>query len=64
LDFPAVFNAIAIACLRGLPAAISVLMFDEIALSELPFFNGIKISFALRACCRRGSDTFCLPFSP
>lgn len=39
-DFPATRIAIATACLRGLPAAISVRMFADIALSLEPFFSG------------------------
>lgn len=42
LDFPATFIAIAMACFWGLPAAISVLMFLEMAFLDLPLESGIS----------------------
>src|SRR6476619_6664563 len=44
LDFlllPAFFTAMATACFCGLPAFISVLMFELIVLCDEPFFRGI-----------------------
>ena len=44
LDFlllPAFFRAMATACFCGLPAFISVLMFELIVLCDEPFFRGI-----------------------
>jgi membrane protease YdiL (CAAX protease family) len=44
LDFlllPAFFKAMATACFCGLPAFISVLMFELIVLCDEPFFRGI-----------------------
>jgi hypothetical protein len=38
---PAVFNAMATACFCGLPAAISVLIFDEMVFRDEPFFSGM-----------------------
>lgn len=38
---PALLNAIAIACFRGLPCLISVLILAEIVLLDFPFFSGI-----------------------
>jgi hypothetical protein len=44
LLFPAFFKAIATAYFCGLPALISVLMFELIVLREEPFFSGIEMS--------------------
>lgn len=41
LDSPAFDIAIAMACFRGLPAFISVLMFAEITFFDDPLFNGM-----------------------
>lgn len=41
LDFPALFKAIAIACLRGFPALISVEILREIVLLPEPDLRGI-----------------------
>ena len=42
-DFPALLSAIATACLRGLPAFISVLMFLLMVFWDEPFFSGIAL---------------------
>jgi hypothetical protein len=44
LLLPAFFKAIATACFCGLPAFISVLMFELIVLWEEPFLSGIEMS--------------------
>jgi hypothetical protein len=44
LLLPAFFKAIATACFCGLPAFISVLMFELIVLREEPFLRGIETS--------------------
>ena len=42
-DLPALLNAIAIACLRGLPAFISVLILLDIVFLEEPLLSGMII---------------------
>src|SRR5574341_2029567 len=44
-DFPATLYAMAMACFCGLPACISVRIFWEIVLRDLPFRSGIMLSF-------------------
>jgi hypothetical protein len=44
LLLPAFFKAIATACFCGLPAFISVLMFELIVFREEPFLRGIETS--------------------
>lgn len=41
--FPALDRAIATACFCGLPAFISVRMFAEMVLTDLPFFRGMML---------------------
>ena len=45
LPFLALLKAIAIACLLGLPARISVRMLREITLRDLPLFMAITLVF-------------------
>jgi hypothetical protein len=41
LDFPALLKAIAMDCFCGFPDRISVAMFFDVVVFELPFFKGI-----------------------
>src|SRR3990167_389407 len=47
LDLPATFIAIAIACLRGFPSAISVRRFSEMSSLLFPLRSGIFILFII-----------------
>jgi hypothetical protein len=53
LDFlllPAFFKAMATACLCGLPAFISVLMFELIVFCDEPFFRGMVTNPFFSGC--------------
>ena len=49
LLLPALLRAMATACFCGLPAFISVLMFELTVLRDEPFLSGMKVSFRLRS---------------